>query len=284
MKPLLAGLAAVLGVAQVAAVPVWASNRTPAEATAHALDELANCYAQRRSECPTSTPTLTPTPTWTPSPTATSTPTVVPTDTPTPMPTATPAPCWVTDQDLGDPDDNYIVFDDQGAPIPCPTAESIPAVAAVQASEQPTATPSPSSTPTRAPRPTVAPAAPARVIERVVVQTVVVEVTAEPSAQRPASSALRPVGPLPPPSSTSTPPATPSPTSTATASATRTPLVLATAAPTSPASPGRWDWGEFLSRMGAVVVVAALTAWWVLTRRVAVWRPRRSRKEERVQA
>ena len=24
---------------------------------------------------------------------------------------------WLTDPDLGDPDDNYIVFDDQGAPI-----------------------------------------------------------------------------------------------------------------------------------------------------------------------
>src|SRR5438552_13678348 len=51
-----------------------ASTRTPAEATAHALNEFANCRAQQRPECPTETATPTPTPTWTPSPTSTSSP------------------------------------------------------------------------------------------------------------------------------------------------------------------------------------------------------------------
>src|SRR5207244_987165 len=81
--------------------PAYAETRTPAEATAHALEELANACAQRRPECPTSTPTATLEPT--------STATVIPTGTPTPTdepaPTVTPAPepCWLTDADLGDP-------------------------------------------------------------------------------------------------------------------------------------------------------------------------------------
>jgi len=29
----------------------------------------------------------------------------------------------MTDQDLGDPDDNYILFDDQGAPVPAAASE-----------------------------------------------------------------------------------------------------------------------------------------------------------------
>lgn len=71
----------VLAIAANAALSptVQAESRTPAEATAHALDELANCVAQHRPECPTATPTLTATPTWTPSPTSTSTPTLEPT-------------------------------------------------------------------------------------------------------------------------------------------------------------------------------------------------------------
>jgi hypothetical protein len=69
-----------------AALPIasaaLADTRTPAEATAHALDELANCRAQRRPECPTGTPTSTPT----------TTPTITPTATAQPLDTATPAP------------------------------------------------------------------------------------------------------------------------------------------------------------------------------------------------
>lgn len=146
----------------------WAESRTPAEATVHALDELANVCAQRRPECPTSTPTLTPvpTPTWTPSPTSTSTP-VPPTDTPTQTPI--PAPCWLTNTDLGDPDNGYIVFAADGAPVPCPIEQVV--------ADEPTPIVTPS--PTATPRPAAQPAAaPAQVL--VVVQTVVVVVTAQP--------------------------------------------------------------------------------------------------------
>src|SRR5919201_1288717 len=120
-----------------AAAPAWAETRTPPQATQHALAELANCRAQRRPECPTETPTPTLTATATPiaSPTSTSTP--EPTDEPTPSPPATPGPasCWLTDQDLGDPNSGYVVFDEAGAPVPCPTSEpsDVPA-------EEPTAT------------------------------------------------------------------------------------------------------------------------------------------------
>lgn len=117
-------LLAAVALLALAASPstALASSRTPAEATVHALDELANCYAQHRTECPTATPTPTATvPVNTPSPTST----VQRIETPTPEaiePTATPEPvCWLTDQDLGDPDNGYVVFDDEGAPIPCPT-------------------------------------------------------------------------------------------------------------------------------------------------------------------
>jgi hypothetical protein len=150
---------AVAALISVSPSTAAASSRTPAEATAHALDELANVCAQRRPECPTATPLVRSLPemsTSTPSPTSTSTP--QPTDTPTPEPTATatPEPCWLTDQDLGDPDDNYIVFAADGAPIPCPT--DIPTE---DATEQPTATPTP--LPTATPRP-IPPAAPAAAV------------------------------------------------------------------------------------------------------------------------
>lgn len=71
----------------LAASPVMAESRTPAEATAHALDELANCRAQRRPECPTPAPTSTATPTYTVTPTHTA----EPVDPPTPAPTSVPS-------------------------------------------------------------------------------------------------------------------------------------------------------------------------------------------------
>ncbi len=70
--------------------PALAQTRTAPQATQHALDELANCRAQRRPECPqdTATPTLAPTSTPVPSPTWTP----EPTDTPVPAPTEPPLP------------------------------------------------------------------------------------------------------------------------------------------------------------------------------------------------
>lgn len=102
-----------------------AAERTPAEATQHAIENLINDCAQGTRDCrtPTATPTMTLVPT------ATSTLTPQPTGTSEPTVTATPTaePCWLTDQDTGDPDNGYIVFDDLGAPVPCPIAQVLPA-------------------------------------------------------------------------------------------------------------------------------------------------------------
>ena len=69
------GIALVIGLALLvfpAPVALADSGRTPAEATAHAIDELANAVAQGKI-------TLTPTPSATPAP----------------SPTATPASRWI---------------------------------------------------------------------------------------------------------------------------------------------------------------------------------------------
>lgn len=137
-----------------------------AYATVHALEEQANACAQHKPEC------------WTPTPTATATPTTTstprPTDIPTPestrvsnLPTPEVEPCWLTDQDLGDPDNGWIVFDGDGRPIPCPSdVDQVD-----ELTPEPTATPRPTATL----RPAAAPVAP-----QIVVQTVVVVVTATP--------------------------------------------------------------------------------------------------------
>lgn len=73
-------LSAALLTSSLTVVPALAETRTPAEATQHALDELANCRAQNRRDagqiCPTetATPSPTPPPTSTPQPAATATP------------------------------------------------------------------------------------------------------------------------------------------------------------------------------------------------------------------
>jgi len=155
VKPLLPLLIVFSGLLSslLLARPVWAETRTPPQATQHALDELANCIAQRRPECPTSTPTPSATPSSMPSPTSTST--ALPAATDTFTPTVTPEPCWFIDQDLGDPDNAFIVFDEAGAPIPCPTDTAV--TDAVKTPPTDTAIPTPSSTPT--PRPAAVPAA-----------------------------------------------------------------------------------------------------------------------------
>src|SRR5262249_13065391 len=67
-----------------------AQSRPPAAATQHALDELANCRAQQRLECPTETPTPTPSPSAPATATASPTLAAVPTKTPEPSPTPEP--------------------------------------------------------------------------------------------------------------------------------------------------------------------------------------------------
>jgi hypothetical protein len=83
-------LAGVLLATPAAAAPPGASMT----ATAHALDELANCRAQRRPECPTETvtPTFTARPTLTPIPAPTATTAPAPTSTPVPPPNDPPLP------------------------------------------------------------------------------------------------------------------------------------------------------------------------------------------------
>lgn len=209
----------VLAIAANAALSptVQAESRTPAEATAHALDELQNAVAQGKITL-TPTPTPEPTATWTSSPTATSTP--QPTDTPTSVPTATPepAPCWLTDPDTGD-----IVFDKDGAPVPCPVenAQEGPSQAA-----EPTPTPTPTSPVVvyiQAPAAPVQPQAPAPAAQ-VVVQTVIVEVTPVP-AETPAPTPI-PATVVATAAPTVTRTSTATPTATRTAAATATVLAI----------------------------------------------------------
>jgi hypothetical protein len=79
--------------AGMAAAPVYAQERQPAQATQHALDELANALAQGKiTLTPTSTPTFTPTPT----------PTLIPTATPEPTETDTPVPTAIPTMPIAD--------------------------------------------------------------------------------------------------------------------------------------------------------------------------------------
>lgn len=104
-----------------------------ATAAARVVGDIENAIAQGKiTITPTQTLTVTPTPTRTPSPVSTPTVAVYPSTTAT----QTPEPCWLTDQDLGDPESGYIVFDENGAPVPCPDPMSIP-------TDEPTATPTP---------------------------------------------------------------------------------------------------------------------------------------------
>lgn len=254
--------------------PALAQTRTAPAATQHALDELANCRAQRRPECATDTPTATLLPTWTPAPT--STPTLEPTDDPTVTPTSTPEPCWLTDPDIGDPDNSYVVFDYSGAPVPCQT-DGLAETPTTQPTDMPSATPTPVVIAQRAPAPPAPPApAPQVAIQQqtvVVVQTVVVLVTPTPP---PAALTQTPR-----PSSTPTRTSTPSPTETVARTPTGMPTGMAIGslgAPSRPAPtsgpPVRWDWGGFL-RSGAIVLAVVCVLVVVFSRRrVVAWRPR----------
>ena len=281
-------LARVLAVLQVSmaldTAPVFAQARPAPQATQHALDELANCRAQNRADaaliCPTDTPTATLTVTPTSSPTATSSPT--PTD--EPSPTATPdTPCWLTDPDLGDPDSGYVVFDDRGAPVPCPTPGP---------RDEPTMTMTPTSEPTStltaSSRPP-APVAPQAKV-RTVLQTVVVIVTAVPFDTPTPVPMASPVA-----TRTSTRSPTPTRTTTASPTATATPPVAAIAPTRPPAEalphvaasvPVSWDWGGFFRTVALVVVVLAAFVWLLTRRSVVRWgaRPKRDVEDSRSRA
>jgi len=274
----------VLAIAANAALSptVQAESRTPAESTAHALDELANCYAQKRPECPTETPTPTatatptPTATRTPVPTSTSTPTLEPIAAQTPEPIA--APCWLTDPDTGD-----VVYTDDGTPIACgATFETLEAIL------EPTVTPAPATVgvavPTNAPQSApVQPAAAPQVEVRTVVQTVVVYVTPEPtqtptperSTPSPPSTATATLARMPTATATTTP------TIASVAGTKATSVPVATISDTADQTPRQsWPWGTlavFLSLAG--LVLGAVWAGVAIKRRTTVRKPRPPRED-----
>lgn len=257
----------------VAVLPgtVWAESAgASAAATQHAYEELQNAIAQGKVTL-TPTPTMTPSPTFTVTPT--STPTLVPTATPTPEPAVVEEPCWLTDIDWGDPNDNYIVFDEDGAPVPCqldqpppvsePTPEpepravnaETPAIARAAAVSAPVASPpaaavAPTPLPTYTPYPTYT---------AVPTSTVAPTLTATATATR---------------TVTPTPRVTASPTATATATATRTlvPIGAATGASSREQPAGHWEWTAFLAYLAAAISIAVLFVAFISHRRVAVWK------------
>ena len=278
-------LAGVLGVFSLALLIFPAplvladSPGAAAAATQHALEEQANACAQRKPEC--FTPTPTPTVPSTSTAVAIATTTTVPTSTieRTPTATPTPEPCWLTDQDLGDPDSGYIVFDETGAPVPCPPDQPLP-------TEEPTPTAEPSAVSTETP----VPVRPAPAVAIVASQPV--------AAAPPPAPALPTYTPYP----TYTPPPTPSlqitraavstptlaatgtPTPTATGTPQATPTVTATPRPvviagaTIPPLESHWDWWSFFKVGSAVVLIVAALGWLMTRRRVAVWKPRTTRR------
>jgi hypothetical protein len=254
--------------------PVLAQTRTAPEATQHALDELANCRAQRRPECATETPSPTLVPTASPSATWTPAPAVAVVEVPdAPTSTPTPDPCWLTDPDIGDPDNGYVVFDNSGAPVPCPTDGPTETP-----TPQPTDAPTSTSTPVVIVQQAPAPPAPAPQVAIqqqtvVVVQTVVVLVT----PTRPLAAPTQTLRPSLTPTRTSTP----SPTETVARTPTGTPTVVAIgllSAPSRPASTAgplvRWDWDGFLRTVAIVLAVVCVLVFVFSRRRVVAWRTR----------
>jgi len=172
-------------------------------------------------------------------PPATAAPVIVTTPTPTAelptlVPSATPESaiwCWQRDRQLGDPNNDWIVFDDQGAPVVVPCNGIWPDADEQPAQDEPTQEPTvvPTSTPM-----VIVRQAPAPTPEvRVVVQTVVVLVTTEPTqtATRAPSTTPMPLPtrtPVTPTRVVETPTRSPSPTVTSTPSPTSTPLPTAT--------------------------------------------------------
>lgn len=270
--------------------PAYAQQQPRAAATEHALDELANCRAQGPRTgggfCPTDTPTPTATP-MPPSSTATPWPTWTPQPTDVPTSTPTPAPCWLVDQDLGDPDAGYIVFDDQGDPVPCPTDTPDQVDATLPDSGRvatPTSTPAPTATPRPVPQAAAAAAPDVQIL-----------VTVQPIQPTPTSLDNAPTQRSTPmtiatslvrmaPTSTSAPTATrtPTPSRTPTPAPTPTPtpaVVLASVnEPYQSSTP--IDWRPLGVLLGlAALLLAAVGAGVALKRRLVVRRPRPPRQE-----
>jgi hypothetical protein len=240
-----------------------AVDRPAPQATAHALDELANACAQRKPECPTSTPspTLPPTSTFTPVPSATPVPTATAESVPLELPDE---PCWRVDHDLGDPDSGYIVFDETGASEPCPNDEVT--------EEPPTDTPTPA--PTATPRPPAPQAPPAQVVVRNVVQTVVVTATPGEATRAPTATFTLVPTVTPSPTHTLVPTRIPTRTLAPTLAPTGTPVppVPRPAGPSQSESVGHWDWFVFAKGAAIVAFIVLLLLALISRRRVAVWR------------
>lgn len=223
-----ASVAVLVGL-HVALTPVlYADSVTPAFATQHALDELRNAIAQGKI---TLTPTPTPTATLTLTSTATVAPLVTLTDTPTatPSPVATSEPCWLLD-DQGD-----VVFDEDGAPVPCPTDSPTEETPTDIPSETPTLTPTPVVITRVVQVPGAAPPAqviyvqvPAPTTEPTLVPTSTNVPTLRPTSTQTATST---------PTRTSTPTATSTPTPTVAPKPTATPTPKSAAAPPEPQPP-----------------------------------------------
>lgn len=245
-----------------------------ASATQRALANYVNDCAQKTIDCSTPTPTVTVTLVPTQTPTAT----VPATETPTAgaTATATDVPCWLTDTDVGDPDNNFVVFDDDGNPVPCPTDQPSP-------TDEPTPDVQPSAVPTVDSVPPVRPAAPPAPVasQPVAVMDPADTYTPYPTYTPLATYTVAPsetnqviakIEPTIEPSATPTVP----PTATATTTATLVPLGLAAPPPvhTALGATGRWSWSDFLKAAAIVIVVIVAGVWAFTRRKIAVWKPR----------
>jgi hypothetical protein len=233
--------------------------------------------------CVTPSPTSTPVPPKAAQATARPTPADVPPDDIDPAPTATPGPCWLTDEQWGDPDNNYDVIEPYVWPDGSPALDSdgnqihgpvqIPCDATPTPTPEPTEPPAapapPRATATRRPAPPPAPAlAPARSLAPAAAPTRPVPTLTPP-----------PDTPTPAPTATATVTPTPAPTDTPTVRPTPTALAAVAAAPRPPAEdaqPRTASWALLLEILG---VIAALT---VAT--YALYRWRRHHYEAEVQA
>lgn len=260
----------------VAVLPgtVWAESAgASAAATQRAIANFENDIAQGHVAL-TPTPTMTPSPTFTVTPT--STPTLVPTATPTPEPAAVEEPCWLTDEDLGDPDNNYIVFDEDGAPVHCPLDQPPPV-------DEPTPEPEPRAV-VATPRPAPAPAPVASQPAAAVVPTPIPTYTPYPTYT--AVPTYTPVATL---TATATATRTVTPTPRVTVSSTATGTPTATVVPLGAAAPPpvrtalaatQSPWPAMAAALGIVGLL--MGAGWivvVIRRRNLVRKPRPPREE-----
>lgn len=252
------------------APPASAQQSGPAAfATQHAIEEGVNACAQRKPECrPTATPTVA------------ATPRPAPTATPGPTETLTPIspfveiaePCWLRDQDLGDSADGYVVFDEDGHPIPCPSDEDLvdeePAIPPMGGMPEPTVAPVPVRPAAAvASRPASQPAAVAPLPTYTPYPTYTPFPTPTSQPTSTANSTASPTG-----TRTPTPSATVLATHTPTATSTAVVLAAAFIEPTQARPQPDWQWAAFLGYLAAAIGLVALIVAVLLHRRVAVWK------------